>query len=583
MVIRYKINAQKIRLADTPLFLVVKPMEEAMKNVLLLCLSPVNKFAHMNKYSFDMGNNEWSYVDGVMTNEAPTKALIKILSIKDRKERLDRIVLICSDTVHKAIETDENNRILAEYDAFSNPLQPISHVDFYKNVINDFAKTISSDYKDKPIEYREILIPDFTDDRQVSASVIEAAEKVIEFNDIIHLHIDFNGGQRYIAFMLLAVANLMKIRDIDIQHVMTMNFDNKVISVLDGHRTELVPIQNMSPLFNSFDLISGINEYVKYGRINGLKKYFEPAGNQEIHKLLQSMEKFSHHLQLCRTGYIMKNKDELLQELNTFIEKEGQQKDTYSILFRHVSEDIRLGYHGLLDGELPEIINWCVERDMIQQALTFTSEELPGYFWTHDVFKATKKEKSEYDVFLSGVNNYAGSEQEVIRLKRDFRNLSLSEKPSKYAYNWMIKYLPFSTERGMPRREYRIVFENTNEEPELVFKIPTRGELKRYEKCVQKLSDFEVVRSKITDEQMKKASNSAQKLLCLFLNQSGRVASKGIKKDLLGEILMMYFLLKDQRNATNHADGGGEDDREWTYEMLREGLTGLAKLLSSLR
>lgn len=58
------------------------------------------------------------------------------------------------------------------------------------------------------------------------------------------------------------------------------------------------------------------------------------------------------------------------------------------------------GYEGLLEGELPNIIKWCVDNDFIQQALTFTAEEMPGYFWKSGLFKASVSEKEKYDKFL---------------------------------------------------------------------------------------------------------------------------------------------------------------------------------------
>ena len=48
-----------------------------MKNVLLLCVSPVKGNAKISRYSFQPDDGAESIdVEGLMTNEAPTKAVI---------------------------------------------------------------------------------------------------------------------------------------------------------------------------------------------------------------------------------------------------------------------------------------------------------------------------------------------------------------------------------------------------------------------------------------------------------------------------------------------------------------------------
>ena len=424
-----------------------------MKNVLLLCMSPLNKRAQINKYSYESQNGGRELLYGVMTNEAPAKAVIRILDEKKDGSRLDKVVMICSDAVHKTIELDEGNdnlNNLKEVDI--NRCLSDTHIEFYEKLVNIFAKDVNPDYISHPIEYDTVGIADFTEDNEVSKSVIEAAGKVAATGEQVNLFIDFNGGQRYVAFMILAIANLMKIRQVNIDQIMTMNFDNKVNGI--------VPIQNMVPVFASFDLIAGINEYINYGRIKTLRSYFKSSGNKTIQAILAKMEEFSNNLQLCRTGYIMDHRSELLRMLEEYSKQsdETEPSDTYEQLFAYVVNDILEGYEGLLTGELPDIIRWCVNNDFIQQALTFTSEEMPGYFWKSGIFKATSLERQEYDNFLNKLHSSPKNDYKT--LKRVYRKKH-PQNSSKYAYEWMISYLPYSSNQRQ-NGEYQSVLSDSH-------------------------------------------------------------------------------------------------------------------------
>ena len=82
---------------------------------------------------------------------------------------------------------------------------------------------------------------------------------------------------------------------------------------------------------------------------------------------------------------------------------------------------------------MPNIIKWCVDNDFIQQALTFTAEEMPGYFWKSGLFKASVSEKEKYDKYLMAKSPNKKNNNSCIK--------QYSENSSKYAYEWMIKYL----------------------------------------------------------------------------------------------------------------------------------------------
>lgn len=513
-----------------------------MKNVLLLCMSPLSSTAQINKYTYESKKGT-QFIEGVMTNEAPTKAVIGLLEEKGDSNRLDKVVMICSDAVKKTITLKEGENDLKNLKQVDiRKCMEDSHIEFYKKLINSYAEEINSSYINNPIKYETVGIADFTEDDEVSKSVIEAASKVSEVGEQVNLFIDFNGGQRYVAFMILAIANLMKIRQVSIDQIMTMNFDNKV----DG----IVPIQNMESVFASFDLIAGINEYINYGRIKTLRSYFKPSGNKEINAILAEMEKFTNNLQLCRTGYIMKYRKKLLKSLKDYSDKKREKEDldTYEQLFTYVVNDILKGYEGLLEGELPNIIKWCVDNDFIQQALTFTAEEMPGYFWKSGLFKASVSEKEKYDKFLMAKRS-PNKKNNKSCIKQ------YSEKSSKYAYEWMIKYLPHydSDSNKKEKNVPHIIIQNYGIDCFKQIKIPFKN------------TKFE--------------ERNAALLIWEKEQSNGRVISNMKNGQLFREVITLYFLLKNQRNLTNHADGDSEKSKYWSYDQLCEALEELVKVI----
>ncbi len=572
------------------------------KNVLLLCLSPLATRPKKNSYSY--GNKEGVALTGFMTNEAPTKAVIEIL--KRKNERLDKIVIICSEKTSEVIKLDEKwaqenadelNGIIANQNA--------THKELYKKLINEYAVKTDARYQAMPIEYAEINIPNQTEDYEVSGTVIDAATAV---GSDVDLYIDFNGGQRYIAFMIVAISNLMKNRSVEISQILTMNFDDKAGGI--------TPIQNMNAVFNSFDLVSGINEYTNYGRIKTLKEYFDKnlkiteRVNKElakkIEKILKDMKMLSENLQLCRTGYIMENREALWKELNEYSERMDLQTDmeksrnVYEQLFGYVIQDIIKGYKDLLTGEMPAVIGWCIARDFVQQALTFITEEMPGYFNTKKIFYGTPGEQQEFRMFVANAKNFyetfesrmsAASENEKNSLKRHKKQLmnmcreNCREGSSQYFYSWMVQYLPWSSSNqdaisyiiNDPRNRPRLAFtrftnKNRNEQEVIRCASSILTSLQTRVSGVENSNRLPSSQMEDIRRDAESVAPHVAKLLCYKRQSTDRRAGSclnDMNDGKLKKILCWYFLLKGQRNQTNHAaeesNNGGE---MWSYDKL---------------
>lgn len=585
-----------------------------MRNVLLLCMSKIDEGKiKENQYIYTLSNGKREdKIWGFTTNEAPVKYIIKDINSRKKEEsdKLDRIIIICSDEVkNRWIEVEKcNNEKERKRDNFKEKIEKlfpgkceIKLTEYYKKIVELETKK----YNYEP-EYIEIPISDNPEDKEVAKAVIEAVKNVMEFpasginkgeaqKSDIHLYIDYNGGQRYVAFMLVVLAQFLKTRQVNLEQIITMNYENK--------EDDKIPIQNLLSIFDSTNLIGKVNEYINYGRIEGLKEYFKKAHSSEIDKLLEQMEKFSNNLQLCRTGYIMNHARELSERLDEFVqemkkEAQGEKKNTYEQLFTYVIEDIQKEFQLLLTGKLPDIIKWCVDKGYIQQALTFCSEQLPQYLWNEGIFKAA--DEREYDNFLKVVRavqrkvednkNKSDNDKEKVdkKLKNAVNSVSRyfpkgceDKESDRYAYHWFVNYL-----QHLEKPNYQTILKESKSETDydvMQQKEKNRKNEEMKKELEEKLNQLEFLKKYFNDEENYKIvrNNLTPKMVNIFWNyQKGGIRSTIIyqnEQTVLEEIIFTYFILKGQRNATNHADGQNDG---FEYSEICKILNHLVELLN---
>lgn len=518
------------------------------ENVLLLCMSPFKgeNSGEKNQYIYE----DQIIVNGYYTNEAPAKAIIQKLANKG--ETLDRIVMICSDEVNTALIKKSSKELDEEIPG----IRKMNTREYFEYVIKKYSKEVQKKEVDIP---EPIRIPDDPIETSISKATIEAAELITANEDDTDLYIDFNGGPRYVAFMLHAISILMKTRNVNVCQVLTMKFEKNKPTL----------IQNMSSIFSTVELISGINEYINYGHINGIQGYFKESNSQTICNLLNEMKAFAQNMQLCRTDYIMENKGKLLNDLNTYIREETDrtEKDTYEELFLFVINDIITGYRGLLDGELPDMIRWCVDHDMIQQALTFCSEQMPQYFWDKKLFRATAAEEKEYRLYIKTLldnrNDLKGKDKTISQEITRYERIGSYGSP----YDWMISFLIHSAKNI--NSLLRVL-------PQIDSIFQLSGQMQRLNSAYRP-KEFRWI-SSMKVQLLNNTTNAS--LSTEYARKTKRVDCSGIdQQQKLPEMIYTYYALKEQRNYANHASDGGE---AWDYEILKTVIKDYAEKLTEM-
>ena len=493
-----------------------------MKNVMLLCMSPLKWMFDENEYSYRFRNGDIGNVHGRMTNEAPVKSLIEKLK-RDYNQRLDRIVMICSEKVTKeTIGKDEPPKNEAQKQLFQTLhdeilfngkcIFDITHKDYFEWIIKEYAAGVDGCYKEKGIDFEVTHITDFANETDVIKAVTDSASQVMKDYKDVNLYIDFNGGPRNVAVLIMGLSNLMKLRNVTVKEITYMDFENK------GKNNNVTSLENMNVLFGVVDLVSGVNEYVSYGRIRILKDYFKSCDDQRIHIILRVLEDFSNNMQLCLTDYVMANKEHVKTDLKSY-QANMKTSSSYEIMFSFVAEDILRGCSKLLEGSLPEMILWCIEKEFIQQALRFYIELIPAYLWDNKLFCPSVTEAQEY---MCWCIDQEYSPDEIPNTYRDFSR-HMDDK-----YYWMHYYL---------------------------------------------LKDH---------NQTMDAGRKTEYMLSLLTSDVNR-ANTSIDTDALSGILKAYYLIHDQRISSRYSTTQlGNTGGLWDYQEMRQELQTAALTISEL-
>ena len=73
--------------------------------------------------------------------------------------------------------------------------------------------------------------------------VVEAADMITAGDVETDLYIDFNGGSRDVAFMIYSLANLMKLQNVTIRQILTINYENPKKETIQGVEMQLPEIR----------------------------------------------------------------------------------------------------------------------------------------------------------------------------------------------------------------------------------------------------------------------------------------------------------------------------------------------------
>lgn len=322
--------------------------------------------------------------DSITTNES---ALKYVLHHTWREKEtadvsFDKIFLLCTDDVLKAKETTG----ISSYDIFLKQM-----VEVYYNKgknINAFTNSIE-----------QIPCGDNLDDLdRVKTSIIDVSRRILAFKDSINnnqnevrLYMDTTGGPRNAAMILLVISRIMAYHGITVRGVYYSSLKR-----IDNVPKEIT-VHRILDVYNLFDMIAGFEEFKLFGSAKKLNEYFDdedvsPSKDETIdsstHQLLTAMDEFSEAINISSRGAFEKsiaNLDESLSLVKASARHECRSKSFNQELVELLQQPIEESYAELLEHHHNDTsdelayIDWCLDHDYLQQALTLFCEYVPEY------------------------------------------------------------------------------------------------------------------------------------------------------------------------------------------------------------
>lgn len=319
-----------------------------MSNVMLTFLSKINRIEE-NVYKSDIGD-----IKSTITNETGVKYYIEKLNKEEKK--LDSIIYIATKEV---IEDKISDNI---------------------NTTETYFKSIISDYSKKKFGYVPKFIP-------INYNILDLkfdvplSNIINNINKDDNIYIDTTGGARNTTYLLLLTSKTLEYRGNKVNDVIYIN-------ILNG---ELRKIEKINDLFSMFDLINGVDEFTSFGSTSTLNKFFSDNGEEsDIHSLVKEMRKFEESIKLCKTNKlqgILNDMDKLMDKVennNYYSDKE--------VLFKQLIPVIkdRFMIKNNKETSVIQIIRWCNNNELIQQAITIYVEQIPKYLFDNKIIYTTE-------------------------------------------------------------------------------------------------------------------------------------------------------------------------------------------------
>lgn len=335
------------------------------KNIMLAFVSVVSDYRLKNPiYYKDIQGAPFS---AIQTNESAIAYVERMLNKKS--DMLSKIFLIVSDKVKTEFAVNE-----------------ITHLEFLKQrLVKEFPQLENKFSEQDYSEGNENLEKNILQIGEIANAVTDYAKNFPAEKIIVNA--DMTGGFRHTSMLMLSIIQLLKYRGVEIGEILYSDPDKKIV----------YPVNEIQ---KTFTLITGADEFVKFGSVEALQEYFGENPNAATNELLNAMKRFSEAIKVCHTSAIKDELKNLGKHIKIF--RKNEIKDVQSELFAKIIDTVETEYGKLIGGNAGslDIIRWCMKKGFWQQAMTLCTEWLPEeiidrkifYPANEDIIDAAEKE-----------------------------------------------------------------------------------------------------------------------------------------------------------------------------------------------
>lgn len=323
------------------------------KSAIITFLSNKHEKVVENTYTVDGSGQE---ILGRETNDAPVKYLLK--RADDDGKPVDRVICIVSKEVY------DDGKENSAYHLFQKMVEDYLHKKMnFVLVPYDFAMGETGKNRD------------ISNQQEKALSVYQGINSALqEYRDV---YIDYTGGFRDTSFLttvLIRYLEFINISCIDI--VYSNNADKKIYSILY--------------IYDMFRLLNAVSQFVETGSGKLLNNIFDPVRHEPTGELVESIWEFSQVIQLCNVREVDRVLGKLtgaIRKLERYDRRDNAGSGNADIqveMFQELLKVIKKKFY--MEGEnisltYPGLIRWCVDNDLLQQALTLYVEKMPVVYY----------------------------------------------------------------------------------------------------------------------------------------------------------------------------------------------------------
>ncbi len=224
------------------------------------------------------------------------------------------------------------------------------------------------------------------------------AEKKPE--DELKLWIDTQGGFRNITLVRNAIISLLKSDNIEPSGIYSVKF---------SRGEPLQKIINETETYKIFQFVSGINEFSRYGRAEQLEDYYNSISLSDKPEVIGKMKEITEAIQMCN----MIEFEEHLKELRNLVENriDVSEKSLLNIFWKQIEND----YGQLLKESCTglDIVEWFYKKKFYQQAITYIESKLPRE-WVERGILSCKVSKSRLNDLKTYLNKEWAKDENMI-------------------------------------------------------------------------------------------------------------------------------------------------------------------------
>ena len=207
----------------------------------------------------------------------------------------------------------------------------------------------------------KIVCIDAPDTGKLPDEVITELTKEMQKGDTVYL--DSSGGTRYTIMGLLQIVRILEFKGIRLGQVVYANLSSGQGPTID----------DVTDLYLRLDLISGMHELAAFGNVQTLRSYFRKNTSPDgvaIVALLNAIDQMTDAITLCRLN-------SLKQAVNAYQDAIAQAQSIRDPIMRELIEILQEKFGHQVD--TPWLIRWCLDHQMLTQALSLYREWMPAY------------------------------------------------------------------------------------------------------------------------------------------------------------------------------------------------------------